>query len=42
MDLKKMFQMNADRSLYPELDKDGKPIVDLTSHKYLKIMRNPG
>ncbi len=41
MDLKKMFQMNADRSLYPELDKDGKPVVDLASHKYLKIWQGP-
>lgn len=41
MDLKKLFQMNPDRSLYPEMGEDGKPIIDLSSGKYLKIWQGP-
>jgi NADH-quinone oxidoreductase subunit D len=41
MDLTKMFQFNADRSSYPELDANGKPIIDLSSHKYLKLWQGP-
>jgi NADH-quinone oxidoreductase subunit D len=41
MDLKKLFQMNPDRSLYPEMGEDGKPIIDLSSHKFLKIWQGP-
>ena len=31
----------ADRSKYPELDSNGKPIVDLTSQKYVKLWQGP-
>lgn len=41
MDFKNMFQFNADRSSYPELDANGKPIIDLASHKFLKIWQGP-
>jgi len=37
----KLFTMNEDRSLYPELDENGKPIVDLSSHKYVKLWQGP-
>lgn len=33
--------MPEDRSLYPELDQDGVPIIDLSSHKYIKIWQGP-
>ncbi|MDA3906188.1 MAG: hypothetical protein PF484_08955 [Bacteroidales bacterium] len=33
--------MNPDRSLYPEMGEDGKPIIDLSSHKFLKIWQGP-
>jgi len=33
--------LNGDRSKYPELDKDGKPIIDLSSGKYVKIWHGP-
>jgi NADH-quinone oxidoreductase subunit D len=41
MDIKKLFQLNNDRSSYPEIGEDGKPIIDLSSHKYLKIWQGP-
>ncbi len=41
MDMKKIFQLNEDRSSYPEIGEDGKPIIDLSSHKYLKIWQGP-
>ncbi|MEN8137923.1 MAG: NADH-quinone oxidoreductase subunit D [Bacteroidota bacterium] len=37
----KIFTMNEDRSLYPEHDENGKPIIDLTSHKFLKLWQGP-
>jgi len=37
----KIFTMNEDRSLYPEHDENGKPIIDLSSHKYLKLWQGP-
>jgi len=33
--------LNSDRSKYPELDKDGKPIIDLSSGKFVKIWHGP-
>jgi len=30
-----------DRSKYPEIDKNGKPIIDLKSHKYTKLWQGP-
>lgn len=41
MDMKKIFQMNPDRSSYPEMGEDGKPIIDLSSGKFLKIWQGP-
>ena len=41
MDIKKVFQLNNDRSSYPEIGEDGKPIIDLTSHKFVKIWQGP-
>lgn len=37
----KIFTMNEDRSLYPEHDENGKPIIDLESHKFLKLWQGP-
>ena len=37
----KLFNLNPDRSLYPEKDADGKPIVDLSSQKYVKLWQGP-
>ena len=37
----KLINWQADRSKYPELDSNGKPIVDLSSHKYTKIWQGP-
>ncbi|MEA3496320.1 MAG: NADH-quinone oxidoreductase subunit D [Bacteroidota bacterium] len=36
-----IFNWQADRSKYPELDKNANPIVDLSSHKYTKIWQGP-
>lgn len=41
MDIKKIFQINDDRSSYPEIGEDGKPIIDLSSHKFVKIWQGP-
>ncbi len=38
---KNIFGWQADRSKYPDLDDNGKPIVDLTSHKYTKVWQGP-
>lgn len=38
---KKLFKYNHDRSLFPEKGPDGKPIIDLSSHKFLKIWHGP-
>ncbi len=37
----KLLNLQHDRSKYPELDKDGKPIVDLSSQKYTKVWHGP-
>ena len=36
-----ILNLQVDRSKYPELDKDGNPIVDLSSHKYTKLWHGP-
>jgi NADH-quinone oxidoreductase subunit D len=36
-----LFNIEHDRSKYPEKDKDGKPIIDLDSHKYVKLWQGP-
>jgi len=41
MDMRKIFHMDPDRSSYPEIGEDGKPIIDLNSHKFLKIWQGP-
>ncbi len=36
-----MFTINNDRSKFPELDDAGNALIDLTSHKYLKLWQGP-
>ena len=36
-----LFNIETDRSKYPEKDKDGKPIIDLDSHKFVKLWQGP-
>ncbi len=38
---KKLFTYNHDRSLFPEKGQDGKPNIDLSSHKFMKIWHGP-
>jgi NADH-quinone oxidoreductase subunit D len=38
---KKLFKYNHDRSLFPEKGPDGKPNIDLSSHKFVKIWHGP-
>jgi NADH-quinone oxidoreductase subunit D len=38
---KKLFTYNEDRSLFPEKDENGKNIIDLSSHKFMKIWHGP-
>jgi NADH-quinone oxidoreductase subunit D len=37
----KLFNINPDRSKYPEVGPDGKPIIDLSSGKFVKIWQGP-
>ena len=41
MSKKKLFTYNQDRSLFPEKDDEGKNIIDLSSHKFMKIWHGP-
>ena len=36
-----LFNINVDRSKYPQPDKDGKLNIDLDSHKYVKLWQGP-
>lgn len=36
-----IFNWESDRSKYPELDKNGKAIIDLSSHKFTKVWHGP-
>lgn len=36
-----LLNIETDRSKYPELGADGKPVIDLDSHKYTKLWQGP-
>ena len=38
---KMIFNFPEDRSKYPDLDSNGKPIIDLSSQKYVKLWQGP-
>jgi len=36
-----LLNIETDRSKYPEIGADGKPVIDLDSHKYVKLWQGP-
>lgn len=37
----KLFNWTPDRSKFPEIGPDGKPVIDLSSHKFIKVWQGP-
>ncbi len=37
----KLFSWKPDRSKFPETGPDGKPVIDLSSHKFIKVWQGP-